>query len=135
MGSLILDAHTGSWIGLYIENSTHKKKLRIKPRSGFYPYEWNFLFNRRDGRIQCSYCGEFLISRFITRDHVYPKSRGGEVTTPACYECNERKANKLPIVWALEFSMSESSNGKTADFQSANEGSIPFSDSIIEKIA
>lgn len=103
---LIFDANIGAWVYLDIYNDSIyydnvKHRLRYSLRSGFYPYEYNFLFGRRDGQIQCSYCGVFFIPRLITRDHVYPKSKGGQFTTPACYPCNEIKSNKLPIEWAI----------------------------------
>lgn len=103
---LVYDAQLGAWVYLdiyndavYYDNKRHR--LRYSLRSGFYPYEYNFLFGRRDGQIQCSYCGIFFVPRLITRDHVYPKSKGGQFTTPACYPCNETKANTLPIEWAI----------------------------------
>lgn len=107
---LVYDAHIGAWTYFDVYNDplyyeSRKYNVRSKAqRSGFYPYEYNFLFGRRDGLVQCSYCGKFFITRQISRDHVYPKSRGGQVTTPACYECNERKADLLPIAWALKLS-------------------------------
>ena len=106
---LVFDAHLGAWVYLDIYNdavyhNNRKHRLRYNLRSGFYPYEYNFLLGARDGKIQCSYCGVFFGTRNITRDHVYPKSRGGQFTTPACYNCNETKANMLPIEWALMLS-------------------------------
>jgi len=104
---LVYDAHLGAWVYLDIFNdeSYHQKKHYVKSRkSGFYPYEYNFLFGRRDGQVQCSYCGKFFITKQISRDHVYPKSRGGMFTTPACYICNEYKADLLPIAWAIKYS-------------------------------
>lgn len=70
-------------------------------RNGFYPYEFNFLFYIKESTTQCSYCGIFLPSKRLTRDHVYPKSLGGVITTPCCRPCNEAKTNKLPIEWAV----------------------------------
>ena len=61
-----------------------------------------FLF-ARDG-YRCQYCGRhrsnFRGREFLTRDHIFPLSRGGEnvwenVTT-ACSPCNNRKGNHLP---------------------------------------
>lgn len=101
---LVYDGNLGVWTYLPEELISFikvKSRTTRNRRSGFYPYEYNFLFGRRDGLIQCSYCGIFLPPRQITRDHVFPKSRGGVFTTPACYSCNEKKANKLPIEWAL----------------------------------
>lgn len=102
----VYDAHIGAWVYLDIYNDVYvpatKRPIRYNLRSGFYPYEYNFLFGRRDGQIQCSYCGKFFPTKAITRDHVYAKSRGGQLTTPACYSCNEAKSNKLPIEWAIQ---------------------------------
>lgn len=106
---LVFDAHLGAWVYLdiysdilYYDNK--RQQLRLNVRSGFYPYEYNFLLGRRDGYVQCSYCGDFFTTKLITRDHVFPKSKGGQVTSPACYPCNEKKADKLPIQWAIEIS-------------------------------
>lgn len=101
---LVYDAHLGAWVYLDIFNDIQIKKYTQSRRSGFYPYEYNFLFGRRDGQVQCSYCGKFFITKYISRDHIYPKSRGGQLTTPACYDCNESKANTLPIEWAIKLS-------------------------------
>ena len=53
---------------------------------------------RRDSNI-CMYCGDYLYSCELTRDHVVPVSRGGtdtwENVVTACRECNHRKADKL----------------------------------------
>lgn len=115
----VYDAHIGAWVYLDIYNdavyyNNKKHHLRYSLRSGFYPYEYNFLFARRDGRIQCSYCGVFFIPKEITRDHVYPKSKGGIFTTPACYPCNERKSNMLPIDWAIRLSGIEETEAAVA---------------------
>ena len=56
------------------------------------------LFER--DRHLCAYCGDKLHSKQLTRDHVFPTSRGGldEWTNvvSACYRCNSHKANKTP---------------------------------------
>lgn len=50
---------------------------------------------KRDGR-RCGYCG----SAASTVDHIVPRSRGGsnswKNTVAACYDCNQRKANRTP---------------------------------------
>ena len=101
---LVYDAHIGAWTYLDIFNNdalNKKHPKRFHLRSGFYPYEYNFIFRCRSGQTQCSYCGNFFNTKTITRDHVYPKSRGGVLTTPACYRCNTLKADMLPIDWAV----------------------------------
>lgn len=124
---LVFDAHLGAWVYLDIYNDAiyydnKRLKLRHSLRSGFYPYEYNFLFGRRDGIIQCSYCGIFFPNRLITRDHVYPKSKGGQFTSPACYPCNEAKADTLPIEWAIK-SSETSVVANTSAFQAENTSS------------
>lgn len=53
---------------------------------------------RRDA-FMCLYCGEALLQRLLTRDHVVPVSRGGrdewENVVTACQPCNRRKGNDL----------------------------------------
>lgn len=69
--------------------------------SGHFPLTFNFPF-QRDGRyIQCCYCGLFIYHKVITRDHVYPKSKGGMIKAPSCESCNIAKENMLPIEWAV----------------------------------
>lgn len=53
---------------------------------------------RRDGHI-CAYCGKLFSDLHLTRDHIVPRSRGGEdrwtnVVT-ACESCNHRKDDRL----------------------------------------
>ena len=52
----------------------------------------------------CAYCGK--TSKFLTRDHVIPKSRGGAKEASnivlACRECNQVKADRTPAEWALD---------------------------------
>jgi hypothetical protein len=43
----------------------------------------------------------FTNARDITKDHVYPKSKGGEIKTPACMPCNVVKEDMLPIDFAI----------------------------------
>jgi hypothetical protein len=37
----------------------------------------------------------------VTKDHVYPKSRGGMIKAPACLHCNIAKEDMLPIDFAI----------------------------------
>jgi hypothetical protein len=59
----------------------------------------NFLLFRRDHHM-CAYCGDEFTGYQLTRDHVYPKSRGGsnawENSVTACKPCNMKKSNKTP---------------------------------------
>lgn len=78
-----------------------KKKVPIPRGQSYYPLDYNFVYHRYDGKVQCSYCGIFENYDTITRDHVYPKSKGGSITVPCCYSCNEAKKDALPIDWAI----------------------------------
>ncbi|MEM7081537.1 MAG: HNH endonuclease [Pseudomonadota bacterium] len=52
---------------------------------------------RRD-EFRCMYCGSGLPARLLTRDHIVPRSAGGEDTwenvVAACRPCNHRKDNQ-----------------------------------------
>ncbi len=58
------------------------------------PHLTNARLFRRDGHV-CLYCGERFGTRYLTRDHVQPMSRGGldvwENVVTACRPCNQRK--------------------------------------------
>ena len=65
--------------------------------------KWKRAWRRQCGR--CHYCGMAMIlnangtvdMKMATRDHVHPKSLGGELTANngvlACYGCNTRKGS------------------------------------------
>jgi len=59
----------------------------------------NGLLFRRDSHI-CAYCGELFDRRKLTRDHIFPRARGGRDTwtnvVAACRACNMRKACRTP---------------------------------------
>ena len=77
-----------------------KNVYRAARGSGYFPLTFNFV-KLEDGKyIQCAFCGAFVFCRKITRDHVYPKSLGGQLKAPACMTCNILKENMLPIEWA-----------------------------------
>ncbi len=48
----------------------------------------------------CQYCGEEHAGRYLTLDHVIPRSRGGDSSwtnlVAACKSCNSRKSDKIP---------------------------------------
>lgn len=99
-----------TWVDIRNEEPISETNVRRRfslLRSGFYPYEFNFLFYIKENTIQCSYCGISLPPRQMTRDHVYPKSLGGVITTPCCRPCNEAKQNKHPIEWAIYYTENE----------------------------
>jgi 5-methylcytosine-specific restriction endonuclease McrA len=52
----------------------------------------------------CTYCGkptrrtkykDWPDDRY-TRDHVFPRSKGGRKTVPCCWACNKKKGNRMP---------------------------------------
>lgn len=51
----------------------------------------------------CCYCkrqmDRFSERLYPTRDHVFPRSKGGNVTVVCCWTCNGIKGNMLPEVW------------------------------------
>lgn len=53
----------------------------------------------RDG-YACQYCGNKYSATHLNYDHLIPRQRGGKTTweniVTACYECNEKKANRTP---------------------------------------
>jgi hypothetical protein len=57
-----------------------------------------YLF-RRDQHL-CMYCGQAYSRMSLTRDHILPRSRGGEDlwtnVVSACKPCNQRKGARLP---------------------------------------
>ena len=85
-----------------------RSKLKLPPiiaTSGvlkdfsFSPALCNRLLFRRDD-FRCLYCGIQFPHRTLSRDHVFPRARGGEdiwtnVVT-ACLRCNHRKACRTP---------------------------------------
>jgi HNH endonuclease len=42
---------------------------------------------------QCCYCWASFKDAVKTRDHIHPKSKGGKLTRPCCYACNQEKAD------------------------------------------
>jgi 5-methylcytosine-specific restriction endonuclease McrA len=67
-----------------------------RPRS-HYPLINRTLFAR--DRYLCMYCGKPFPEHQLTRDHIVPKSRGGqdrwENVVAACRRCNQYKGNRL----------------------------------------
>jgi hypothetical protein len=55
------------------------------------------LFGR--DKFCCAYCGSIFGSANLSRDHIVPRSRGGEDSwgnvVTSCKRCNQRKGNKL----------------------------------------
>jgi hypothetical protein len=100
---LLFDANIGAWIWVDIYRVEKRRTSFVNQalKRGFFPYSFNFVFGRRGDSAQCSYCGKFLLMRDMTRDHVWPKSLGGIITTTSCRDCNETKRDAKPIQWAI----------------------------------
>jgi hypothetical protein len=78
-----------------------KDWLKTARGSGHYPMSFNFVHQISTKFVQCSYCGCDVPDKDVTRDHVYPKSKGGVIKAPCCINCNIVKEDKKPIEWAL----------------------------------
>ena len=99
---MIFDAQKGTWIYFKFPSTIKKEAGKnYSLRRGFFPYNFNFVRGHRGELAQCSYCGIFLPMKQMTRDHIYPKSLGGVVTTTSCSDCNEMKKDMRPIEFAL----------------------------------
>ena len=65
----------------------------------FSPALHNTLLFRRD-RFVCLYCGQRFAAADLSRDHVFPRARGGadvwENVVTACKRCNQHKACRTP---------------------------------------
>ena len=49
----------------------------------------------------CCYCEKQMTLQECTREHLLPKSKGGRIIKPCCLECNQEKADRLPIDWVI----------------------------------
>jgi 5-methylcytosine-specific restriction endonuclease McrA len=71
---------------------------RVVPPIRHVPPLTNQALFRRDRNI-CLYCGDKQLDRELTRDHVVPRSRGGndlwDNVVAACRRCNHRKGDRL----------------------------------------
>lgn len=81
----------------YYYIDTEKYKAKIKRRS-YSDEERKIIYNKSGGR--CELCGQRLLLRNMTLDHIVPLSMGGEDSMEnlqtACYACNQFKSNILP---------------------------------------
>jgi len=50
----------------------------------------------RGNKDKCYYCGK---AEECTKDHFYPKSKGGKYLVWACHLCQRHKSNLLPSEW------------------------------------
>lgn len=73
-------------------NSVHKDM-------GAIPALNNPALFRRDGNL-CMYCGNTFSNEDLTRDHVFPRARGGANTwqnvVASCFRCNSHKGCSTP---------------------------------------
>lgn len=95
---ILLDTIEGSIMG------RKRDWLKAARGSGHYPLSFNFVTQQDTKFVQCSYCGKPIPVKQVTRDHVYPKSKGGIIKTPSCLNCNTIKEDMLPIEFAIWFS-------------------------------
>ncbi len=109
MYELVFDIQANAWVSLNLNLKTEREiSLAQLKRRGFYPYGYNFIFGKRTDISQCYLCGKFILMRDATRDHIYPKSLDGTITSVACYTCNTKKRDLRPIEVAILWS----ENGK-----------------------
>jgi hypothetical protein len=84
---------------------TNARVRQHRWQTDYEPPLTNSALFARDGYL-CLYCGKLFRARQLTRDHVFPASRGGgNVRTnvaSACRECNHRKSNRTPTEWGIE---------------------------------
>ena len=70
---------------------------KLGHRANMVPRLTNRALFRRDRNI-CGYCGHEYTTAHLTRDHIYPRSKGGKDTwkncVTACSSCNKRKDDK-----------------------------------------
>ena len=82
----------------YVEESDIKKE-RSKARE-LRASQW---WKRKLAKGICYYCGEPVISKELTMDHIVPVARGGKSIkgnlVTACKKCNNTKKNLLPMEW------------------------------------
>ena len=60
-------------------------------------------WKRRIAKGVCHYCGQNILPKDLTMDHIVPLGRGGKSTkgnlVTACKACNNAKKNLLPMEW------------------------------------
>ena len=60
-------------------------------------------WKRRIAKGVCHYCGQNVLPKDLTMDHIVPLARGGKSTkgnlVTACKACNNAKKNLLPMEW------------------------------------
>lgn len=94
------NAMTGEQSTLIMDTivAVNAKQSPTKWRSGTPPLTNKTLFIR--DRNICGYCANPFSKSDLTRDHVIPKSRGGEDSwtnlVTACKTCNHKKADRTP---------------------------------------
>lgn len=110
------DAITRVFNGTCHVVSNHKRKILTPNRNDLY---WPSVIARNDSKMVkprvkmtdenlyyrdhglCQYCHKEISFKETTFDHVYPKSKGGQLTWTnlvcACESCNSRKDDHLPV--------------------------------------
>ncbi len=97
--------HTQTFCWAKQKQRTPRSKKPIK-KVGKYTAKWfktrSEWFNNHlpdNGYYQCHYCGEFLLPRETTLDHIKPRGSHPELRfeqtnlVPCCYLCNKKKGS------------------------------------------
>jgi 5-methylcytosine-specific restriction endonuclease McrA len=96
-GGINRHSHTQSLIHLHpiVASRSRTRSVRLDPA----PALTNQALFARDRHL-CMYCGQHFSRSELTRDHVWPLSRGGldlwENVVAACLACNTRKGSRTP---------------------------------------
>lgn len=68
------------------------------------PFQKGIRYSKRNMFVRddytCQYCGSKLPKDQLNREHIFPRSRGGQTTwkntVTACYDCNSKKRDRTP---------------------------------------
>jgi hypothetical protein len=68
-------------------------------------------------RIQCFWCEAWVLKKYVTRDHIWPRRhrkgrKDGSKTVPACSSCNQQRG-LLATIERVAVGMSVKKNGLT----------------------
>lgn len=136
-GAIIIDFYKDDHI-----NCVNGKKIPIpavmKTVRYFKTYSTNIAFSRKNVFVRddytCQYCGNQPELKYLTYDHIIPKSKwdytkGTPTTwynvTTSCSACNRKKGNKTPKEANMKLlNLPEKPNNKNGKF-------LPFADKLI----
>lgn len=72
------------------------------------------------GDKHCWYCGTWLFDGIRTKDHFWPRSRGGRLKVQCCRNCNGMKDHRTPLAFIAFINELKASN--TAKYSCFEEG-------------